>query len=61
VKVCGQIPKGFPPLVLPQNFNEKFPTLFSNAIPIVIVGFLVTLSIENHFAIRRKYQVMRLD
>ena len=61
VKVCGKVPTGLPPLEAPKNFNANFGLLFTKAIPIVIIGFLETLSIENHFAIRRKYQVMRLD
>jgi hypothetical protein len=61
VKVCGKVPVGLPPMVVPKDFNANFPLLFTQAIPIVIIGFLETLSIENHFAIRRKYQVRRLD
>ena len=61
MKVCGKVPVGLPPLEVPKDFAVNLPTLFTKAIPIVIIGFLETLSIENHFAIRRKYQVRRLD
>jgi hypothetical protein len=61
VKVCGKVPVGLPPLEIPKDYNVNFPLLFQKAIPVVIIGFLETLSIENHFSIRRKYQVRRLD
>ena len=57
VKIVGEVPRGLPPLTLPQFSPEIWGQLFGSALLISIIGFVESVSVAQTLAAKKRQRI----
>ncbi|GAA3873931.1 SulP family inorganic anion transporter [Celeribacter arenosi] len=58
VKIVGDVPRGLPPLTLPQFSGEIWAQLFGSAVLISIIGFVESVSVAQTLAAKKRQRIV---